>query len=142
MQESAPKVGSELEALTVELGAPSRVRIIEDAVPPRTRDDKKRLMILGTDHYSARSSEASSESLFSNCKARRSIPLDEVPCRPGAPGGWHLTARAAPQRLVAEESHAVRTVKKDHYASTSCWNQSTPPGSCCFIPPAPGCTGW
>ena len=47
MQQSAVKVGSEVEALNVELGAPPRIRTIEDAVAPRTRDEKKRFAIIG-----------------------------------------------------------------------------------------------
>ncbi len=47
MQASAGKVGSEVEALNIELGAPPRIRTIEDAVVPRTKDDKKRWMIIG-----------------------------------------------------------------------------------------------
>ncbi len=46
MQEAANKVGSEVEALTVELGAPPRIRTVEDAVVPRTRDEKKRLTMI------------------------------------------------------------------------------------------------
>jgi len=41
MQASALKVGAEVEALDVELGAPPRIRKIEDAVAPLTKDDKK-----------------------------------------------------------------------------------------------------
>ncbi|MFI5457360.1 MAG: polysaccharide biosynthesis tyrosine autokinase [Isosphaerales bacterium] len=47
MQASALKVGAEVEALTVELMAPPRIRTIEDAVAPLTRDDKKRLATIG-----------------------------------------------------------------------------------------------
>jgi capsular exopolysaccharide synthesis family protein len=47
MEESAVKVGAEVEALNVELEAPPRIRIIEDAVPPRTKDDKRRLAMIG-----------------------------------------------------------------------------------------------
>ena len=47
MQDAALKVGAEVEALNVELGAPPRIRTIEDAVVPRTRDEKKRLTIIG-----------------------------------------------------------------------------------------------
>ncbi len=47
MQASALKVGAEVEALTVELGAPPRIRQIEDAVAPRTRDEKKRFAMIG-----------------------------------------------------------------------------------------------
>ncbi len=46
MQASAQKVGSEVEALTVELGAPPRIRTVEDAVPPLTRDNKKRSVMI------------------------------------------------------------------------------------------------
>ncbi|MGO9462947.1 MAG: polysaccharide biosynthesis tyrosine autokinase [Isosphaeraceae bacterium] len=46
MQQSALRVGAEVEALNVELGAPPRIRTIEDAVPPLTVDDKKRKIML------------------------------------------------------------------------------------------------
>ena len=36
-----------MEALNVELEAPPRIRTIEDAVAPRTRDEKKRLTMIG-----------------------------------------------------------------------------------------------
>jgi succinoglycan biosynthesis transport protein ExoP len=41
------QVSTEVEALTVELEAPPRVRTIEDAVPPVGRDDKKRFAMIG-----------------------------------------------------------------------------------------------
>ncbi len=47
LQEAASKIGSEVEALRVELKAPPRIRVLEDAVVPRTRDDKKRYMMIG-----------------------------------------------------------------------------------------------
>jgi capsular exopolysaccharide synthesis family protein len=47
MQASALKVGAEVEALDVELGAPPRIRTIEDAVAPLTRDEKKRYAMIG-----------------------------------------------------------------------------------------------
>jgi succinoglycan biosynthesis transport protein ExoP len=46
MHEAAAKVGSEVEALNVELDAPSRIRLIEDAAVPLTRDQKKRFMMI------------------------------------------------------------------------------------------------
>ncbi len=52
-QQSAMKVSSEVEALNVELGAPPRIRTIEDAVVPRTRDEKKRLAIIGMTVFGA-----------------------------------------------------------------------------------------
>lgn len=39
---TAQKVGSEVEALEVELNAPPRVEVIDRAVPPMTKDDSKR----------------------------------------------------------------------------------------------------
>ncbi|MFI5455697.1 MAG: hypothetical protein ACHRXM_09625 [Isosphaerales bacterium] len=35
MQESARKVGAEVEALTIELQAPPRIRVLDEAIPPR-----------------------------------------------------------------------------------------------------------
>jgi len=46
MQAAAAKVGNEVEALNVELTAPSRIRLIEEAVTPLTRDEKKRYAII------------------------------------------------------------------------------------------------
>ena len=47
MENVAEKAGSEVEALNVELEAPSRIRLIEDALVPQTRDEKKRYMMIG-----------------------------------------------------------------------------------------------
>jgi capsular exopolysaccharide synthesis family protein len=47
MHAAATKVGDAVEALSVELEAPSRIRSIEDAVVPRTRDEKKRYSMIG-----------------------------------------------------------------------------------------------
>ncbi len=47
MHAAATKVGDAVEALSVELEAPSRIRSIEDAVVPRIRDQKKRYMMIG-----------------------------------------------------------------------------------------------
>jgi capsular exopolysaccharide synthesis family protein len=47
MQASALKVGAEVEALNVELGAPPRIRTIEKALPPRTSDATKRFAMIG-----------------------------------------------------------------------------------------------
>ena len=46
-QDSADKIAREAEVLTVELQAPPRIRKIEDAVPPTSRDSKKWWMIFG-----------------------------------------------------------------------------------------------
>jgi capsular exopolysaccharide synthesis family protein len=45
-QESAAKIGSEVEALTVEIQAPPRVQWLEDAVVPVSKDDKKRNLMV------------------------------------------------------------------------------------------------
>ena len=47
IQEAANKIGSEVEALNVELGAPPRIRVVEDAVVPRTRNEMKWYMMIG-----------------------------------------------------------------------------------------------
>ena len=47
LQGTAGQVATEVEALNVELQAPPRVRTIEDAVPPLTRDQKKRFAMIG-----------------------------------------------------------------------------------------------
>ncbi len=47
MQDVADKAGAEVEALNVELEAPPRIRLIEDATVPKTRDEKKRYMMIG-----------------------------------------------------------------------------------------------
>lgn len=46
-QIAVAKMGSEIQALEVELEAPARVTVIETAEVPRTRDEKKRLMMIG-----------------------------------------------------------------------------------------------
>ena len=53
MKEQSVKVSTEVEALNVELTAPLRIRTIEDAVPPRTRDEKKRLAIIAMTVFGA-----------------------------------------------------------------------------------------
>jgi capsular exopolysaccharide synthesis family protein len=45
-QESAAKIGAEVEALTVEIQAPPRVQWLEDAVIPLTKDDKKQILMI------------------------------------------------------------------------------------------------
>ncbi len=47
MQVIADKIGAEVEALNIELQAAPRIRTIDDATAPRTRDDKKRFMMVG-----------------------------------------------------------------------------------------------
>ncbi len=47
MRHAADKVGAEVEMLNIELDAPARIRLIEDAAVPITRDDQKRLMMIG-----------------------------------------------------------------------------------------------
>jgi polysaccharide biosynthesis transport protein len=47
LQGTASQVSTEVEAITVELQAPPRVRTIEDAVPPLSRDEKKRFATIG-----------------------------------------------------------------------------------------------
>jgi polysaccharide biosynthesis transport protein len=47
MQATYLKVSAEVEALNVELDAPPRIKTIEDAVIPRTRDERKRLAMIG-----------------------------------------------------------------------------------------------
>jgi capsular exopolysaccharide synthesis family protein len=45
-ENASSKIGEEIEALNVELEAPPRIRVVEDAVPPVTKDDKKRVAII------------------------------------------------------------------------------------------------
>ncbi len=47
LQGTASQVATEVETLNVELQAPPRVRTIEDAVPPLTRDQKRRFAMIG-----------------------------------------------------------------------------------------------
>src|SRR5262249_27408635 len=47
VQEAGTKIGSEVEALGVELEAPPRVRKLEDAVVPISREDHKRYVMIG-----------------------------------------------------------------------------------------------
>lgn len=47
IQGTADKIVAEVEALNVELEAPARIRPIDDATVPRTRDDKKRYIMIG-----------------------------------------------------------------------------------------------
>jgi capsular exopolysaccharide synthesis family protein len=47
MQAVADKIGSEVEQLNIEIKAPPRIKLIDDASVPRTRDDKKRLIMIG-----------------------------------------------------------------------------------------------
>ena len=47
LQGTAGQVATEVETLNVELQAPPRIRTIEDAVPPLTRDQKKRFAMIG-----------------------------------------------------------------------------------------------
>jgi capsular exopolysaccharide synthesis family protein len=47
MGDASSKIGAEIEGLNVELDAPPRVRSIEDAIPPVTKDEKKRWAIIG-----------------------------------------------------------------------------------------------
>jgi succinoglycan biosynthesis transport protein ExoP len=47
MQATEDKIAAEVEALNVEIQAPPRIRPIDNADLPRTRDDKKRYMMIG-----------------------------------------------------------------------------------------------
>ncbi|MHB1556393.1 MAG: polysaccharide biosynthesis tyrosine autokinase [Isosphaeraceae bacterium] len=47
MEVAATKIAQEVEALAVELEAPPRIRLIDDATVPRTNDTKKRYMMVG-----------------------------------------------------------------------------------------------
>ncbi len=46
MQAVADKIGDEVEALSIELQAPPRIRTIDNATVPRTSDDKVRLTMI------------------------------------------------------------------------------------------------
>lgn len=47
MEAAADRVGQEVEALNVELEAPPRIRAIDDASVPSSRDEKERYTIIG-----------------------------------------------------------------------------------------------
>src|SRR4029079_9568059 len=47
IQGNEQKINQEVEALTVELNAPARITLVEDATPPTTRDAKKWYMMFG-----------------------------------------------------------------------------------------------
>lgn len=48
LAETAKKVGSEVEAMDVELQAPKRIEVIDRAKAPRTKDDLKKLRVTGS----------------------------------------------------------------------------------------------
>jgi succinoglycan biosynthesis transport protein ExoP len=47
LQEASSKIASEVEKLNVELQAPPRITLVEEAAPPTTRDSKKWFMMFG-----------------------------------------------------------------------------------------------
>ena len=82
MQDVADKAGAEVEALNVELEAPPRIRLIEDASVPQTRDEKKRYMMIGM--ITAGSFFASIFGIaFLELQSRKVDTADEVPAELG-----------------------------------------------------------
>ena len=140
MQDAASKVGTEVEALTVELGAPPRIRTIEDAVVPLTRDEKKRMTMIGMIIFG---------SFFGGLFGIAFLELQQPegrfrrrsPDRPGASGGRHLADRACPEPARRMRSHA-EAKRMTATGITSCWNRSMPPGRCWSTRPARGRTEW
>ncbi len=47
LNDVAAKIGSEVEAINVELEAPPRIRLVDDATIPQIRDEKKRYLMIG-----------------------------------------------------------------------------------------------
>ncbi len=136
---TSSQVSTEVEALNVELQAPPRVRTIEDAVPPMTRDERKRtatiiLIVVGS------FSPACSESRSSNCKPRRSIR--STSCRPSS--DCRSLARCPwfePNPLEVERWR-VSQRRKTATGTMSSWNQLTPCAPCWCTRRAWNRTAW
>jgi polysaccharide biosynthesis transport protein len=112
MKGVAERAGAEVEALNVELEAPPRIRLVEDAAVPQMRDEKKRYMMIGM--ITAGSFFVSIFGIaLLELQSRKVDTADEVPAELG------LTVVGAlpvlPSRSYRRGLIAPRQTEKDRY---------------------------
>jgi polysaccharide biosynthesis transport protein len=112
MKGVADRAGAEVEALNVEIEAPPRVRLIEDAAVPQMRDEKKRYIMIGM--ITAGSFFVSIFGIaFLELQSRKVDTADEVPHELG------LTVVGAlpilPARSQRSDLLRARQTDKDRY---------------------------
>ena len=109
--------------------------------PPTTQGRQETVRDDRADHASARSSEASSASLSSNCRPTRWIPPTKS--RPSWGSRWSAPCRSlrGPSR-PRQTGRARGTRRRIATGKTSCSNRSTRPGPCWCTRPAPVRTAW
>jgi capsular exopolysaccharide synthesis family protein len=112
LQDVADKAASAVEALNVELEAPPRIRLIEDAAVPQTRDEKKRYMMIGMITFGSFFASIFGIA-FLELQSRKVDTADEVPAELG------LTIVGALPVLPARSHRggltAHRQTEKDRY---------------------------
>jgi capsular exopolysaccharide synthesis family protein len=112
MQATEDRIAAEVEAVNVEIQAPPRIRPIDDADVPRTRDDKKRYTVIGLVTLGSFFSGLVGITLL-ELKARKVDTADEVPAELGLDviGALPiLPAARKPQGAIAR-----RETEKDRY---------------------------
>jgi polysaccharide biosynthesis transport protein len=119
--ETARKIGAEVEAMEVELGAPPRIRVIDRAVVPIKRDESRRIKASGAATVGTFALVLLGIS-FWEFRARRISSIDEVVhglglrlvgALPALPNGQLRLAGTAEQRLqslLVESVDATRTM--------------------------------
>ena len=128
-----------MEALNVELEAPPRIRTIEDAVAPRTRDEKKRFMMIGMIIFGSFFGGLFGIA-FLELQSQKVDSADEVPIELGLQVVGTLPI--LPSKAARGGGSLGVRARRTATGRTSCWNRSTPPGPCWCTRPAPGRTGW
>ena len=124
ISDTARRIGTEVEAMGVEFQAPERIRVIDPAAVPRTKDEMKRIKVTGTAAAGAFASVLCLVT-FWEFRARRVGSVDEVvhglglrlvgalPALPAPGGRLGLRAERArrdSQGLMVESVDAIRTM--------------------------------
>ena len=138
MEAAALKVGTEVEALNVELEAPPRIRTIEDAVRPAPGTRKRRFMMVGMISFGSFFGGLFGVA-FLELQLQKVDSADEVPADLGlrVVGALPILPPRANRRAAIARGGEGPTTGRP-----SCWNRSMRPEPCWCTRPEPSRIGW
>ena len=125
IEDAATKIASEVEKLDVELQAPPRISLIEEAIPPSTRNVKKWYMMFGMIALGSFWGTLFVIA-FLELQTRKIDSADEVVGDLGLPVVGSLPMLPA----KADGTASWRVTRRIATGTTCCWNRSTPPARC------------
>ena len=121
LADTSRKVGTEVEAMDVELRAPERIKVIDKAKAPRAKDELKKVratgmagmgsfafVLLGVTFWEVRARRVGSPDEVEKCLGIRLV--GSLPALHGRPNAWNASPDRSWQSVLIESVDATRTM--------------------------------